>query len=216
MPSGPGGYRRNSGPEQWTSLPGRWRTRLSGTRLPGRWGAGQGQGPSPSRRGRRSPCPARAGCRTRPGTAAGHSSPAQPETTPAGVAAPLAVAAPPAVVPELPVHPATETTLSSSATASRCARRERVSRAGWMLSRIWSPSVSSGFRQDQREHERYREEPSGQAQRHRRTPGPQRPGSSVCEFCVSASARSPAGTHTYARPTPPRSASPGTQQSGRT
>ena len=39
----------------------------------GAGGRGQRQGPSPSRRGRRSPCPARAGCHTRPGTGPGHS-----------------------------------------------------------------------------------------------------------------------------------------------
>src|ERR1700733_7992106 len=57
-----------------------------------------------------------------------------PENAPAGAVPPRPVA------PELPVHPATETTLRSSAAASRCAGRERVSRARLMLPRIWAPS----------------------------------------------------------------------------
>ena len=55
------------------------------------------------------------------------------------------VLAPPAAaaggLEELPPHPATSTPVTSVARASRRARRERVSRFGWMLSCIWSPSA---------------------------------------------------------------------------
>jgi hypothetical protein len=49
------------------------------------------------------------------------------------------VAAVVAGCPEPPVHPATKTPVTRSAAAGRRARRERVSRAGWMLPCIWSP-----------------------------------------------------------------------------
>ena len=70
--------------------------------------------------------------------------------------------------------------------------------------------MSSGARHDQRGHERRRGEAPGQVQRHQRTPRSAASGliigtwredtaSTVCQFCMSASTRSPAGIDTYAR-----------------